>query len=54
MLDATDMNFNDNSIDVIIASHTIHHFHNPAKFFRMPKVLRRGGRILIGNSHLFL
>ena len=34
IVNATSMNFKDASIDVIIASHTIHHFYNPALFFR--------------------
>ena len=52
MVDATDMNFNDNSIDVIIASHTIHHFYNPAKFFlECQRVLKPGGKILISEIH---
>ena len=32
-VDATKMDFEDASVDIIIASHTIHHFYNPAMFF---------------------
>lgn len=49
-IDATKMD--DNSIDIIIASHTIHHFYNPAKFFiECERVLKPGGKILISEIH---
>ena len=42
VVDATNINFNDSSIDVIIASHAIHHFYNPAIFLReCSRVLKR-------------
>lgn len=51
-LDATKMSFKDNSMDVIIASHTIHHFYNPAKFFKeCQRVLKPGGKILISEIY---
>lgn len=47
-VDATDMDFSDSSIDVIIASHAIHHFYNPSKFFKeCRRVLKDNGLILI-------
>lgn len=49
-LDATNMELPDNSVDVIIASHTIHHFYNPAKFFfECIRVLKKSGYILISE-----
>lgn len=49
-LDATNMELPDNSVDIIIASHTIHHFYNPAKFFfECLRVLKKGGLILISE-----
>ena len=56
-IDATDMNFESSSIDIIIASHTLHHFYNPAKFFReSQRVLKSGGLLLISeiNTGLFM
>ncbi len=56
-LDATNMELPDNSVDVIIASHTIHHFYNPAKFFfECLRVLKKGGIILISeiNTSFFM
>ena len=56
-IDATDMDFESSSIDIIIASHTIHHFYNPAKFFReSTRVLKSGGLLLISeiNTSLFM
>lgn len=47
-IDATDMDLEDASVDVIIASHNIHHFYSPFKFFReCERVLKDGGRVLI-------
>jgi SAM-dependent methyltransferase len=49
-IDALEINYPDNSIDVIIASHTIHHFSNPAKFFfECQRVLKKDGLILISE-----
>lgn len=54
-IDATKMQFEDNSVDVIIASHTIHHFAKPFLFFEECKrVLRPGGYILISEIHTSL
>jgi SAM-dependent methyltransferase len=48
IIDATDMNIPDNSVDVLIASHNIHHFSSPYKFFNeCSRVLKPGGLILI-------
>jgi 2-polyprenyl-3-methyl-5-hydroxy-6-metoxy-1,4-benzoquinol methylase len=55
VIDATDMNFEDESVDVIIAFHTIHHFYNPAKFFNECKrVLKKNGVILISDPNTSL
>ena len=56
-LDATNMELPDNSVDIIIASHAIHHFYNPAKFFfECLRVLKKGGYILISeiNTSFFM
>ncbi len=56
-LDATNMELPDNSVDIIIASHTMHHFYNPAKFlFECLRVLKKGGLILIAeiNTSFFM
>ena len=54
-IDATNMDFEDSSIDVIIASHTIHHFYNPAKFFKeSSRVLKKDGVILISEINTSL
>ena len=56
-IDATDMELDDNSHDVIIASHNIHHFYSPYKFFmECQRVLKPGGVILIQelNTSLML
>jgi len=47
-IDATNMDLESNSVDVIIASHNIHHFYSPHKFFKeCERVLKDGGVILI-------
>lgn len=47
-IDATNMLLADNSVDTIIASHNIHHFYSPYKFFKeCERVLRPNGMILI-------
>jgi SAM-dependent methyltransferase len=47
-IDATEMDLDDNSVDVIIASHNIHHFYSPYKFFKeCERVLKKDGKILI-------
>jgi SAM-dependent methyltransferase len=47
-LDATNMDLPDQSVDCIIASHNIHHFYSPYKFFKeCERVIKPGGLILI-------
>lgn len=47
-LDATNMDLEDCSVDVFIASHCIHHFNSPFKFFEeCERVLKPGGVLLI-------
>lgn len=47
-LDATNMQLDDESVDCIIASHNLHHFYSPYKFFKeCERVLRPGGLVLI-------
>jgi SAM-dependent methyltransferase len=47
-LDATKMDVEDQSVDCLIASHNIHHFYSPYKFFReCERVLKPGGCLLI-------
>ncbi len=47
-IDATNMDLEDNSVDVLIASHNIHHFYSPYKFFKeCERVLKKDGKILI-------
>ena len=55
VIDATDMDFEDDSVDIIIAFHTIHHFYNPAKFFNeCERVLKKNGLILISDPNTSL
>jgi len=47
-VDALHTPFEDRSVDVVIASHMIHHLASPMKFFReMRRILKSSGRILI-------
>lgn len=47
-LDATNMELENQSVDCIIASHNIHHFYSPYKFFReCERVIKPGGCLLI-------
>lgn len=47
-LDATKMQLDNNSVDCIIASHNVHHFYSPYKFFKeCERVLKPGGVVLI-------
>ena len=57
IVDATDMKYDSESIDVIIASHNIHHFYSPYKFFKeCERVLKIGGLVIIQevNTSLFM
>jgi SAM-dependent methyltransferase len=46
--DALNLSYSNESIDVIIANNTIHHFAHPLKFFQEAnRVLKKGGRLLI-------
>lgn len=48
IIDATNIDMSDNSIDVLIASQTIHHFYSPYKFFfEALRVLKPNGFLLI-------
>lgn len=54
-IDATKMNLPDSSYDIIIASHNIHHFYSPYKFFtECQRVLKPGGFVLIQELHTSL
>ncbi len=47
-LDATNMALEPGSVDVLIASHNIHHFYSPYKFFEeCTRILRPGGVLLV-------
>ena len=47
-LDATKLELEDNSVDAIIASHNIHHFSSPVRFFwECERVLKNNGFIII-------
>ena len=57
VIDATKMDLADKSVDVVIASHNIHHFFSPYKFFdECARVLKDDGLILIQeiNSSLMM
>ena len=48
VIDATKMDLEERSVDIIIASHNIHHFYSPSKFFNECKrVLKDDGLVLI-------
>jgi SAM-dependent methyltransferase len=56
-IDATDMALESESVDVLIASHTIHHFYSPARFLdEAARVLRDDGRLLVHeiNTSFFM
>lgn len=56
-IDATQMDFADASVDVIIASHTVHHFYSPYKFFvECQRVLKKDGVVIIQeiNTSFFM
>lgn len=47
-IDATNMELETRSVDVLIASHNIHHFYSPFKFFKeCDRVLKTNGVLLI-------
>jgi SAM-dependent methyltransferase len=53
IIDATNMNLEDESVDIIFTSNTIHHFYSPVKFFNETiRVLKPNGLILINESNL--
>ena len=57
VMDATNMDYPYESIDVVIASHNIHHLVHPSRFFReCERVLKNDGLILIQelNTSLFM
>ena len=57
VLDATNMGLAEKSVDCIIASHNIHHFHSPYRFFKeCERVLRPNGLVLVQelNTSLLL
>ena len=56
-VDATSMPYQESSVDIIIASHCIHHMSSPIKFFKeCNRVLKNNGLILIQevNTSLLL
>jgi SAM-dependent methyltransferase len=47
-IDATNMDLKSDSVDVLIASHNIHHFYSPYKFFmECERILKADGILLI-------
>ena len=55
IVDATKMCIDDNSVDVIIVSHAIHHFYSPAQFFKeCERTLKKNGLILISDTYTSL
>ncbi len=51
-MDALNLTYPDNSIDVIICSHMIHHISNPASFLdSVSKKLKVGGRLIIQDIY---
>lgn len=54
-IDATNMGLSDDSVDVFIASHTVHHFFSPFKFFKeCERALKPNGRIIISEINTSL
>ncbi len=54
-IDATNMNLESGSVDVLIASHNIHHFYSPYKFFmECQRVLKDNGLVLINEINTSL
>lgn len=56
-IDATNMDLPDSSLDILIASHTMHHFYSPYAFiFEALRVLKPNGFLLIQeiNTSLFM
>ena len=55
VVDATNMCLEENSVDVIIVSHAIHHFYSPAQFFKeCSRTLKKDGLILISETYTSL
>jgi SAM-dependent methyltransferase len=55
VIDATSMQLEDESVDCIIAQHTMHHFYSPYKFMEQcARVLKPGGAILIQEIYTSL
>ena len=51
-MDAMNIDYSDESIDVVICSHMIHHISNPAVFLdNVTKKLKPGGRIIIQDIY---
>lgn len=51
-MDALNLTYQDNSIDVIICSHMIHHISNPATFLdNVSKKLKVGGRLIVQDIY---
>ena len=49
--DAENLPFDDNSFDVVICSHSFHHYPTPQRFFDgVARVLRAGGRLIIRDN----
>lgn len=55
IIDATHMDFDDHSVDLMITSHTIHHFYSPYTFFmEVLRVLKEHSILLIQELHCSL
>lgn len=51
-VNAMDLDYPDDSIDVVVCSHMIHHISNPAKFLdSVEKKLKPGGRLIIQDIY---
>ena len=49
--DCENLPFGDNSFDVVICSHSFHHYPNPQKFFdSVRRVLRPGGKLILRDN----
>jgi len=55
VVNALDLDFPDDSFDVVICSHMIHHLAKPLQFFeRVSRILKPGGRLLINEINTAL